>query len=190
MLAPTTTSPHPLLPLLSTPAPPPFIYYHHPYHSSTTSLPRLDIPHVIVDASTTSNPRGLYTAILRATRELVDDQHTQLKDVIRWDDFVRGLKSAVNDLQKQNGKGKGKALENGFHGDDVEMDAGYSHASTSARVTQFTSQVTPGSATGLVLILQHAEMLNKIMGSGWGVITRLSEMVSRLNLSVFLIIYA
>ncbi len=112
-----------------------------------------------------------------------------MKDVVRWDGFVRGLKRTMDDRKKSWSKGKGKERVVGVvpHTIDVDLNGDINmgvdplqpHASTSAvSAAAFSSHASVESEAGLVLIIQHAEALNKVMGNGWGVITRLPEMAS------------
>lgn len=139
--------------LLRYPGTPPFIYVHHPHHPpSSLALPESSSSIVTLDAIEYYTSRLLYSGI--ASKLGGDAGEIQTGDL-----FVRSLRDASSGRKrKTSGKGKRKA--------DV-MENGDDHAEQEDR-------------QGVVLLITHAERLRTVLGPGWSVITRLSEMVCRL----------
>lgn len=148
--------------LLRYPGSPPFIYVHHPHHpASLLSLPESTSSLVTLDVIEYCTPRLLYSGILHKLG-------SELGEIPSWDLFVRGLRSLVSGRTQKATPGKGKrkaaVMENGD--DHIE------------------------GSNGLVVVLTHAERLRTVLGSGWSVITRLSELVCLSKVQVVLTIRA
>lgn len=135
--------------LLRHPGSPPFIYVHHPHHpSNLLALPEPSSSLVTLDLIEYYTPRLLYSGILSRLGSDVGEIST-------WDLFVRALRGIVSSraqtITPSKGKRKATAMENG----DDHFDA----------------------SCGLVVVLTHAEKLRIVLGPGWSVMTRLTELV-------------
>ncbi|WWD17262.1 hypothetical protein CI109_101700 [Kwoniella shandongensis] len=133
--------------LLSHAPAPQFIYLHHPHHPSTQLPPIPESCHVArIDTVEYHTPRLLLSGILNKFSGGADD----VGEVNTWDGFSLKLREWWS--VRKNRKGKGKAIGN--------------------------SEVN-GNARGeemLVVMITKAERLRLVLGNGWTVITRLSEL--------------
>jgi origin recognition complex subunit 5 len=140
--------------VLSLPESAALVYIHHPHHPSTLlNLPSSSST-VTLDLIEYHTPRLLYSGVLSRLG-------AEAGEISTWDDFARHLR---HHLDAGSGKGKGKRKAD-------DMESGHEGDSTSHK------------ATGRVVILTHAEKLRSVLGLGWAVMTRLTELVSWLNWS-------
>lgn len=166
---------HPLDGILASPCPPPVVFHHHPYHSPADAWPSWNADGnacvVRVDAAKHSSARSVYTALVREAWRVVSaftgiqdgrekGQHAGWdgRDVVHLDGLVRGLRRICASVALAGGP---QTLEqNGASGKSKEVESN-----------------TTGPARSLVLAIHHAEQLHRAAGSGWGVLTRLPDIV-------------
>ncbi|WWC62008.1 uncharacterized protein I303_104595 [Kwoniella dejecticola CBS 10117] len=158
--------------ILSNPPIPPFVYLHHPHHSSTS----LDLSSSSSSSTNSSSGYGSSTRIARIetveyhTPKLllsgILDKLSDDKDEVEvqtFDGFAVKLRTWYSaQFQPMNGnvaikgKGKAKAKVNG-HGD-------------------YGREGKEGDLS-VVVVITKAERLRLVLGDGWSVITRLTELV-------------
>jgi origin recognition complex subunit 5 len=144
--------------LISYPGSVPFIHIHHPHHP-TTSLDLPSAPHIArLDAIEYHTPRLLYTGILHALG-------SETEELATWDSFARALRDHLS-TSKSKGKGKGKRKA-----DDME------NASSSVHNGVANGHEGHEEVEGAVVIITHVERLRTVLGNGWTVMTRLTELV-------------
>jgi origin recognition complex subunit 5 len=137
--------------LVSTPSPPPFVYIHHPHQQTTSlSLPS-SINQARVDAIECYTPKILWSAIISR----LEGKDAGLIDSL--DTFIRRLKGTGQAGGRSDGNVK-KSLK----GKEKEKE-----------------RVVDEGRRAMSIVITQAERLPKIMGSGWAVMTRLSELVGR-----------
>jgi origin recognition complex subunit 5 len=139
--------------LVLTPLPPPFIYIHHPHQPTTSlSLPS-STNQARVDAIECYTPKILWSAIVSR----LEGKDAGLIDNL--DTFIRRLKGAGQAGWRPDGNTK-KSLKGKEKEKAKEVDEG---------------------RRAMSIVITKAERLPKIMGSGWAVMTRLSELVGPLT---------
>ncbi|WVF71487.1 hypothetical protein IAT40_006293 [Kwoniella sp. CBS 6097] len=183
--------------ILSNPPCPPLIYLHHPHHPSISLPPLPNLPgpsfssssatatastSITIDTVEYYTPRLFLSGLLG---KVTDEEH----DVNTFDGFKLVLKDWWNQNQHQpQPQHAGSSGPSGFGGKGKAKANGNGHANQAAG-----SSATNGNGNGiggdahcakdeeeeirhLVIRITKAERLRSVLGNGWSVITRLSEL--------------
>lgn len=166
-----------------------------PDRRSEPSLPSARIHNakliLTIPSTYISSPKSLYTTIIhlvhlclfpdKVQREV--EERGKFKEIFQWDTFVRALGRVLDvyegssvDEAKSNGVDKGKKREQ----DGIAQ--GVDQVGTKRKRT--AEDVSMGSGMGklsLILVLQDAQALPKILGTTFESLLRLPKMVSQTN---------